>query len=69
MIARVWQGCAPTSNASRHAANLRQKLLHTHLGLPGDRGALLLARNQIGGAAFLAWGCSFLCEHCGAVLK
>jgi heme-degrading monooxygenase HmoA len=53
MVARAWHGFAPTSNANRHAAYLRQKLLPTYLGLPGNRGALLLARSQIECAEFL----------------
>jgi hypothetical protein len=42
MVARVWHGFASTSNASRHAAYLQQKLLPTYLGLQGNRGAMLL---------------------------
>jgi heme-degrading monooxygenase HmoA len=47
------RGFAPTSNDSRHAAYLQQKLLPTYLALPGNRGALLLARSQIDSAEFL----------------
>jgi heme-degrading monooxygenase HmoA len=53
VIARVWHGFAPTSNASKHVAYLQEKLLPTYVALPGNRGALLLARSQMGCAEFL----------------
>ena len=53
MIARVWHGFAPTPNASRHVAYLQRKLLPRYLGMPGNRGALLLARSQIDCAEIL----------------
>jgi hypothetical protein len=53
MIARVWHGFAPTPNASRHVAYLQRELLPRYLGVPGNRGALLLARSEIDCAEFL----------------
>ncbi len=53
MIARVWQGFTLPSNAGKHAEHLQNELLRTYRGLSGNRGALLLARSQVGCAEFL----------------
>ncbi len=53
MIARVWHGFTLPSNAGKHAEHLQNELLRTYRGLSGNRGALLLARSQVGCAEFL----------------
>ncbi len=53
MIARVWHGFTLPSNAIKHAAYLQKELMPTYLRLPGNRGALLLGRSQVGCAEFL----------------
>jgi hypothetical protein len=53
MTARVWHGFTLPSNAGKHAEYLQNELLRTYRGLSGNRGALLLARSQVGCAEFL----------------
>src|ERR1700689_2696508 len=53
MIARVWQGFAVPSNAPKGPGDLQKWLLPSYLSLPGNQGAFLLTRSQLGCAEFL----------------